>query len=979
MSRSRPHNPFSNGESTSGSSSNDFQRNGDRNSVIIVNSDIMILPGDQVESQTDDDSDDDDTLSTDSSYRYSPTEMNLPPPVSVNSQAQQRTQVRAYAQQQPAPLTSSSSSRQRIPVAPPRKASMEWIPTPLPTPQSRRTLALAHDNSQQRSGQQQLRTTEKQTATLPSSSPTSASYSSPLSHSSLQRTPSSSTPHRPPRPAVSPFMSELPLYSQRTKGPPKQQQQQQQQQPSSNTQVYNPHSYAAHNGDVEMQERSRNQQRPSVTRTPSVNNGTYSLPTPSPSSTVENNTNSDPTITSRGNNSDTLGRTLSTNRNGSSSGEGGGGRSRKRGEGGGDSGGLTARANNTTTTDDSQTKHRTTHNRSNSRSTNHNALNYNPSHTRSSDTRGSNKNSNNSDYIDPSTGQRQELRGDNTGGGISGFFGGLFGGGSKKANSRHSTSQQDRKKKATTGGLPASASGSKNDLIDSSQQHSLEKHSAFTQQQPSTRKKGVPGKDGQAPETDMFNFVDIMLDMPEDPTWRQVIVKLLKVMAVMCICYFSLMALYFGAEFQNVNRTKNFEVLVVDLDNSMIGSNFVNFTQHLNGIPGQLHWSAQNNKAYPDMAAIQADVLNGRFWGAVVVQPNASSNLLYAAATINADYDPTKAFAFVYEGGRDPLVVRPNIVASMYTTFLQFSKVFNPLWVKLLIASFEQQNQTISHIINAPQIVGTPVAFEEFDLHPLSSSIITSATSVAYIWIFLVAGGSTYLVANMVQPMTKNSSVAKTMLVMLLPLLMFLVALSLCYSLLLLTFGVPFLGGPTQFFSLFGGMLLLQCAVASMVLFLIYLIPVVFIPGFTITFVILNVIAVFNPVELMPVWYRWVYAMPFLNAVQIARYVLMGSYNRLLYNILILAVWILIPVSLMPFAIARQKRVARELERVEEEVGIKRSTGASRSDQRLDQKKQQHRQQHQQAITNKPVSASGATKHSNDDYDDDDDEEVVVL
>ncbi|KAF9905810.1 hypothetical protein EC991_001286 [Linnemannia zychae] len=737
-------------------------------------------------------------------------------------------------------------------------------------------------------------------------------------------------------------MSDLPLYSTRTSGPPPPKHQQQ-------------HQTTSNSADVEMQERSRgHQHRPSVTSTNSLNNDTYSLPAPPPSRTVDSNSNdttsSDPSL-SRGEN--TLDRSLSTSRSGSSGAVLDGGRADR------NAGGRT-----TSTAAHHPTQNKSNNNRNN---TNPNASNHNSSVSCSSSTQRAVPNRN----IDPSTGQRQELRGDSSGGGISSFFGGLFGGGRSdggSSKSKNQTPNRVRKRKDTVGGLPASASGSKNDLIDRTHQlhhqPSMEKSgSAFVHQAPEDRKKGMPGKDGRQPETDMFNFVDTMLDMPENPKWSQVIAKLFKVLAVMCVCYFGLMALYFGAEFQAINHTQNFEILVVDLDNSMIGSNYLNFTKHLNGIQGQPLWVNHNSTVYPNMSSIQADVLNGRYWGAVVVQANASSNLLWSAANIDANYDPTKAFAFVYEGGRDPLVVKPNVVATMYTTFLMFSKTFNPLWVKLAIASFENQNKSMSAIMDAPQILGTPIAFEEFDLHPITASIITSATSVAYIWIFLVAGGSTYLVANMVQPMTTKASTAKTMAIMLLPLLMFLIALSLCYSLLLLTFGVPFPGGAPQFFSLFGGMLLLQCSVAAMVLFLIYLIPVVFIPGFTITFVILNVIAVFNPVELMPVFYRWVYAMPFLNAVQIARYVLMGSYNRLKYNIPILAVWILIPVIMMPFAISRQKRVARKLDQEEEEEGVKRS----------DLKPQQQQQQMNMDRRTHAGPVSAATE------DDDEDDDVIVL
>ena len=387
---------------------------------------------------------------------------------------------------------------------------------------------------------------------------------------------------------------------------------------------------------------------------------------------------------------------------------------------------------------------------------------------------------------------------------------------------------------------------------------------------------------------------------------------------------------------------KNLDVMVVDLDHGMIGVNFLNFTTQANKEAGQLNWAIQNATLYPNISAINDQVIKGNFWGAVVVQPNASSNLYQAFIEKTVDYDPSKAFAFIYDEGRDPLVVNPYIVASMYTQFLLFTKDFNPAWIKFLLQVSQQNSLNVTALQVAPQVLGTPVAFEEFDLHPLTASIITSATSVAYIWIFLVAGGSTYMVAHMIQPKTRNASVLKSMIILVLPLLTFLATLSMSYSVLLLAFGVPFPSGVSQFLSLFAGMLLVQCAVASMVLFLIHLIPVVYIPAITTTFVIMNVVAVFNPVDLMPKFYRWVYAMPFLNGVQISRFVLMGSYNRLEYNIPVLAAWVLIPMVLLPFAISRQKRLAKEVQIEEREEERQAETLRLWQQKQLPFKKLQH-------------------------------------
>ncbi|KAG0253516.1 hypothetical protein BG011_006330 [Mortierella polycephala] len=430
------------------------------------------------------------------------------------------------------------------------------------------------------------------------------------------------------------------------------------------------------------------------------------------------------------------------------------------------------------------------------------------------------------------------------------------------------------------------------------------------------RKTGVPGKDGEESETNVFNFVDIMLNMPENPSWKQVVMKLLKVLSLMTIAYFALMALYFAAEFQSTARLKNFNILVVDLDRSIIGNRFLNFTEVNNAVPGQVNWMIQTD--YKDVKEVVADVERGLYWGAIVVQPNASTMLNKALATPLSDYDPTKAFLFIYDGGRDPLVVKPYVVASMYSQFLQFTKIFNPTWVYIVLSFAAESNATLVELTEAPQVLGIPVAFEEMDLHPPTASIITSATSVAYIWIFLVAGGSTYMVAHIVQPMTRYASVRRTIITLLLPLLLFLCSLSMAYSVLLLVFGVPF-ESVGQFMSLFMSILLLQAVVASLVLFLIFLIPVVFIPIITTTFVVMNVIAIFNPVELMPAFYQWVYAMPFLNAVQMARFVLMGSYNRLSYNLPILFAWIMVPITLLPFAITRQKRLMMEALEMEQQ------------------------------------------------------------
>lgn len=72
----------------------------------------------------------------------------------------------------------------------------------------------------------------------------------------------------------------------------------------------------------------------------------------------------------------------------------------------------------------------------------------------------------------------------------------------------------------------------------------------YQQRQARKQKTGYPGRNGEEPETDPFQFLNIMMDMPRNPSWRQVFTKLCTALAILTTSYFALMALYFSAEVQ---------------------------------------------------------------------------------------------------------------------------------------------------------------------------------------------------------------------------------------------------------------------------------------------------------------------------------------------------------------------------------------------------------------------------------------------
>lgn len=68
------------------------------------------------------------------------------------------------------------------------------------------------------------------------------------------------------------------------------------------------------------------------------------------------------------------------------------------------------------------------------------------------------------------------------------------------------------------------------------------------------RKSGYPGRNGEEPETDLFNFVDVIVNMPDTPSLKFIAAKMAKVLFVMTITYFALMAMYFAAEVKQMQH-----------------------------------------------------------------------------------------------------------------------------------------------------------------------------------------------------------------------------------------------------------------------------------------------------------------------------------------------------------------------------------------------------------------------------------------
>lgn len=447
-------NPFDHAESSPNS-------NGNGRNVIIVNSDIMILPGGQQESQTEDDDDDDDAT------------------LSSSGQSSGRRSQRSLGA---VPLPTPVSSPGPVPVPVPAKdLYVPSSPTPPASLQPASGVVPEPFNAYRPPKDPSTSTPYTSPSTAGATYPATAYRTVPVpTYHSASRDDTQTQQPQPNRPL--PAQSHDPIISSDRQPHLQQTQQQQQQMQEARGRPY--HFTNDHSVDLEMQDRAR---RPPV-RTSSRGRGNQS-----PSAGDAPPETSDCAVpvssqTTTGSSSATMAakalgvsEDLRNNR------------------------GVQGRASGRTNI---QKEHHPT------------------SHS-----------SNEGNHDDKSRNSKQRT--------TSGFFAGLL----SDKSGRHRSGGVAALMGSTTPGSQ-SASGSKNNLIDPRSQLPHHHHHMRNDMVPEkgTTGTGIPGKNGEVPETDMFKFVGIMLDLPEEPTWRQINIKFLKVLAVMTVSYFCLMALYFGAE-----------------------------------------------------------------------------------------------------------------------------------------------------------------------------------------------------------------------------------------------------------------------------------------------------------------------------------------------------------------------------------------------------------------------------------------------
>ncbi|KAF2181570.1 hypothetical protein K469DRAFT_638291 [Zopfia rhizophila CBS 207.26] len=339
-----------------------------------------------------------------------------------------------------------------------------------------------------------------------------------------------------------------------------------------------------------------------------------------------------------------------------------------------------------------------------------------------------------------------------------------------------------------------------------------------------------------------------------------------------------------------------------------------------------------------DPLKVRESVYDFDAWAAIIINPNATALLRAAVTEGNSSYDPLGACQIIYNSARDQGTTSSYILPSM--TVIQKIAVsdFGREWISSLL-----QNMSVSdlNIQASPQAFSPGIEFTMYDLRPFGPPVATPAISIGLIYLIVLSFFSFtfFLPIHMKYLMPKgHPPLVFSHLIMwrYVATVTSYFLLSCVYSLVSLAFLMPMNNPPASHvwparnpnayhhatFVVYWmvnwvGMMAFGLACENMAM----LLGTPWTALWLIFWIISNVATGFYPLPLASAFYRWGYAWPMHNVVEVTRQIMFDLHPRIGLNFGILFAWCAVGTILFPFCCyymrwraAREKRLAAKRE-----------------------------------------------------------------
>ncbi|OAP63496.1 hypothetical protein AYL99_02723 [Fonsecaea erecta] len=305
-----------------------------------------------------------------------------------------------------------------------------------------------------------------------------------------------------------------------------------------------------------------------------------------------------------------------------------------------------------------------------------------------------------------------------------------------------------------------------------------------------------------------------------------------------------------------------------------------------------------------DPGAIHLAVHEEKYWGAIIVNSNASALLRRAVEQGNVSYDPFGAGAVVVNQARDIKFYSQYITPVLTRLASDISFAFGRNWTQSVLANDSLAQRRYS---NAPQALSPGIGFSLFDVRPFDPPTAIPTVSMGFVYLMVVALFSfaffvpTHMEFVLGEPSHRQPPLKFMHLVIwrYLSTIVTYFFLSLCYSLVGLAFHARYFGHAT--FVVYWMLNWLGMAAIGLACENVAMAASQPWPGLWLLFwIVSNTSTGFCALELAPGFFKWGHAWPLRQVVYGSRTLLFGTQGRLGLNFGILVAWAGIGTVLFP-------------------------------------------------------------------------------
>ncbi|CAI7617702.1 unnamed protein product [Penicillium glandicola] len=408
---------------------------------------------------------------------------------------------------------------------------------------------------------------------------------------------------------------------------------------------------------------------------------------------------------------------------------------------------------------------------------------------------------------------------------------------------------------------------------------------------------------------------------------KRVFYQWARTLLILCVFIFTVLCLFWGAQYGTEAKYPKLKVWVVDFDgqvdpylsnDTIVGPIVTDAaTKILQSDDLHLGYTIKSPADFNyDPWAVRQAIHDEHAYAAMIVKPNATTLLRDAISNDNTTYDPTGAIETVVISARDQTTYYSYVLPDLAILQGMVLAEFGPKWIESLASS-------VTNLSSVPaQAINPGIGFTTVDLRPFAPAVAAPAVSIGLIYLIIVAFFNfPFMMPIHAQFMKPDGhpplKVPHWLIWRILSSIVAYFILSLCYSLVSLAFQIPFSNDPASdvlpannpnaygrgsfvvFWMLnWVGMAALGFPCENMAMVLGF--P--WSAFFLIFWVITNVATGFYAIDLAPRFYRWGYAWPLHRIVEALRTILFDTHSRIGLDFGILFIWIAVSLAFFPLA-----------------------------------------------------------------------------